>query len=343
MLYCIYRNSKMCRNLFIRPSLTCKHGNGKFHRRKFIRYFLFRFIIMYHHPASAEKKDSICNLPVSIRIILPDTRLNQPAQKTMVFNKRLNEIIHFGKIPSLHKFRLRFLHILPVDPTHRHHTPDVDHTDRINVIRHKQCSLTHSISTPVLPVQIHLMRHHINRKQPQPLRKHPAIPLQRRNPLCRKMQKNNTSIPGQNTNRLNLLRSPFTFHQLHTLLNPLQTTPRRSRITKRKIRIAIKYTRRKPQLYRLILKIRLRNLTTFLRPARKIKSSALAIFLKSLSSNRSTTSTAVPGLKAEFKSGNTVYSLIPQSSPVIKSLHPCKLRIHILKSSSKPQIHPVFT
>ena len=85
------------------------------------------------------------------------------------------------------------------------------------------------------------------------------------------MQKNNTSIPGQNTNRLNLLRSPFTFHQLHTLLNPLQTTPRRSRITKRKIRIAIKYTRRKPQLYRLILKIRLRNLTTFLRPARKIK------------------------------------------------------------------------
>lgn len=271
MLYCIYRNSKMCRNLFIRPSLTCKHGNGKFHRRKFIRYFLFRFIIMYHHPASAEKKDSICNLPVSIRIILPDTRLNQPAQKTMVFNKRLNEIIHFGKIPSLHKFRLRFLHILPVDPTHRHHTPDVDHTDRINVIRHKQCSLTHSISTPVLPVQIHLMRHHINRKQPQPLRKHPAIPLQRRNPLCRKMQKNNTSIPGQNTNRLNLLRSPFTFHQLHTLLNPLQTTPRRSRITKRKIRIAIKYTRRKPQLYRLILKIRLRNLTTFLRPARKIK------------------------------------------------------------------------
>lgn len=28
---------------------------------------------------------------------------------------------------------------------------------------------------------------------------------------------------------------------------------------------------------------------------------------------------------------------------MIKSLHPCKLRIHILKSSSKPQIHPVFT
>ena len=161
--------------------------------------------------------------------------------------------------------------MLPVDRTHRHHTVDIRHTDRIRPPRHKQSSLPHPISTPYIPVKIRMVSHHIRGKKPQPLRKHPAVLPKSRHPIRRQMKQNRPHIPRQKTGRINIRRNLFLHSQLQTGLDSLHPPLSRRHIPQRQIRIPIQNTRRKPQLNNPAGQIPPRDLTTLLSPPRKIK------------------------------------------------------------------------
>ena len=225
----------MLSDLLIGPSPTCQHGNRKLHRRQLPRNLSPVFRIMKRHPAPAERNHTLRDPLIRLRIPVPDTSLNQPSQKPMMLNKRLQKTIHLRQLPAPEHLLLRLLLMLSVDRTHRHHTVDIRHTDRIRPLRHKQSSLPHPISTPYLPVKISMVCHHIRGKKPQPLRKHPAVLPKSRHPIRRQMKQNRRHIP------------------------------------QRQIRIPIQNTRRKLQLNNPAGQIPPRDLTTLLRLPRKIK------------------------------------------------------------------------
>lgn len=189
----------------------------------------------------------------------------------MMLNKRLQKPIHLRQLPAPEHLLLRLLLMLSVDRTHRHHTVDIRHTDRIRPLRHKQSSLPHPISTPYLPVKISMVSHHIRGKKPQPLRKHPAVLPKSRHPIRRQMKQNRPHIPRQKTGRINILRNLLLHSNLHTGLDPLHPPLSRRHIPQRQIRIPIQNTRRKLQLNNPAGQIPPRDLTTLLRLPRKIK------------------------------------------------------------------------
>lgn len=182
-----------------------------------------------------------------------------------------NRKLHLRQLPAPEHLLLRLLLMLSVDRTHRHHTVDIRHTDRIRPIRHKQSSLPHPISTPYLPVKISMVRHHIRGKKPQPLRKHPAVLPKSRHPIRRQMKQNRPHIPRQKTGRINILRNLLLHSNLHTGLDSLHPPLSRRHIPQRQIRIPIQNTRRKLQLNNPAGQIPPRDLTTLLRLPRKIK------------------------------------------------------------------------
>ena len=261
----------MLSDLLIGPSPTCQHGNRKLHRRQLPRNLSPVFRIMKRHPAPAERKHPFRDPLIRLRIPVPDTCLDQPPQKPMMLNKRLQKPIHLRQLPAPEHLLLCLLLMLPVDRTHRHHTRDIRHTDRIRPLRHKQSSLPHPISTPYLPVKISMVRHHIRGKKPQPLRKHPAVLPKSRHPIRRQMKQNRPHIPRQKTGRINILRNLLLHSQLHTGLDPLHPPLSRRHIPQSQIRIPIQNTRRKLQLNNPAGQIPPRDLTTLLRLPRKIK------------------------------------------------------------------------
>ena len=261
----------MLSDLLIGPSPTCQHGNRKLHRRQLPRNLSPVFRIMKRHPAPAERNHPLRDPLIRLRIPVPDTGLDQPPQKPMMLNKRLQKTIHLRQLPAPEHLLLRHLLMLSVDRTHRHHTVDIRHTDRIRPIRHKQSSLPHPISTPYLPVKISMVRHHIRGKKPQPLRKHPAVLPKSRHPIRRQMKQNRPHIPRQKTGRINILRNLLLHSNLHTGLDPLHPPLSRRHIPQRQIRIPIQNTRRKLQLNNPAGQIPPRDLTTLLRLPRKIK------------------------------------------------------------------------
>ena len=261
----------MLSDLLIGPSPTCQHGNRKLHRRQLPRNLSPVFRIMKRHPAPAERNHTLRDPLIRLRIPVPDTSLDQPPQKPMMLNKRLQKPIHLRQLPAPEHLLLCLLLMLPVDRTHRHHTMDIRHTDRIRPLRHKQSSLPHPISTPYLPVKISMVRHHIRGKKPQPLRKHPAVLPKSRHPIRRQMKQNRPHIPRQKTGRINILRNLLLHSNLHTGLDPLHPPLSRRHIPQRQIRIPIQNTRRKPQLNNPAGQIPPRDLTTLLRLPRKIK------------------------------------------------------------------------
>lgn len=261
----------MLSDLLIGPSPTCQHGNRKLHRRQLPRNLSPVFRIMKRHPAPAERKHPFRDPLIRLRIPVPDTCLDQPPQKPMMLNKRLQKPIHLLQLPAPEHLLLCLLLMLPVDRTHRHHTMDIRHTDRIRPLRHKQSSLPHPISTPYLPVKISMVRHHIRGKKPQPLRKHPAVLPKSRHPIRRQMKQNRPHIPRQKTGRINILRNLLLHSNLHTGLDPLHPPLSRRHIPQRQIRIPIQNTRRKLQLNNPAGQIPPRDLTTLLRLPRKIK------------------------------------------------------------------------
>lgn len=257
--------------LLIAPSPTCQHGNRKLHRRQLPRNLSPVFRIMKRHPAPAERNHPFRDTLIRLRIPIPDTSLDQPPQKPMMLNKRLQKPIHLRQLPAPEHLLLRLLLMLPIDRTHRHHTVDIRHTDRIRPLRHKQSSLTHPISTPYLPVKISMVSHHIRCKKPQPLRKHPAVLPKSRHLIRRQMKQNRPHIPRQKTGRINIRRNLFLHSQLQTGLDSLHPPLSRRHIPQRQIRIPIQNTRRKPQLNNPAGQIPPRDLTTLLSPPRKIK------------------------------------------------------------------------
>lgn len=257
--------------LLIAPSPTCQHGNRKLHRRQLPRNLSPVFRIMKRHPAPAERNHPFRDTLIRLRIPIPDTSLDQPPQKPMMLNKRLQKPIHLRQLPAPEHLLLRLLLMLSVYRTHRHHTMDIRHTDRIRPLRHKQSSLTHPISTPYLPVKISMVSHHIRGKKPQPLRKHPAVLPKSRHPIRRQMKQNRPHIPRQKTGRINIRRNLFLHSQLQTGLDSLHPPLSRRHIPQRQIRIPIQNTRRKPQLNNPAGRIPPRDLTTLLSPPRKIK------------------------------------------------------------------------
>ena len=261
----------MLSDLLIGPSPTCQHGNRKLHRRQLPRNLSPVFRIMKRHPAPAERKHPFRDPLIRLRIPVPDTCLDQPPQKPMMLNKRLQKPIHLRQLPAPEHLLLCLLLMLSVDRTHRHHTVDIRHTDRIRPLRHKQSSLPHPISTPYLPVKISMVRHHIRGKKPQPLRKHPAVLPKSRHPIRRQMKQNRPHIPRQKTGRINILRNLLLHSNLHTGLDPLHPPLSRRHIPQRQIRIPIQNTRRKLQLNNPAGQIPPRDLTTLLRLPRKIK------------------------------------------------------------------------
>ena len=261
----------MLSDLLIGPSPTCQHGNRKLHRRQLPRNLSPVFRIMKRHPAPAERNHTLRDPLIRLRIPVPDTSLDQPPQKPMMLNKRLQKPIHLRQLPAPEHLLLRLLLMLSVDRTHRHHTVDIRHTDRIRPIRHKQSSLPHPISTPYLPVKISMVRHHIRGKKPQLLRKHPAVLPKSRHPIRRQMKQNRPHIPRQKTGRINILRNLLLHSNLHTGLDPLHPPLSRRHIPQRQIRIPIQNTRRKLQLNNPTGQIPPRDLTTLLRLPRKIK------------------------------------------------------------------------
>ena len=261
----------MLSDLLIGPSPTCQHGNRKLHRRQLPRNLSPVFRIMKRHPAPAERNHTLRDPLIRLRIPIPDTCLDQPPQKPMMLNKRLQKPIHLRQLPAPEHLLLRLLLMLSVDRTHRHHTVDIRHTDRIRPIRHKQSSLPHPISTPYLPVKISMVRHHIRGKKPQPLKKHPAVLPKSRHPIRRQMKQNRPHIPRQKTGRINILRNLLLHSNLHTGLDPLHPPLSRRHIPQRQIRIPIQNTRRKLQLNNPAGQIPPRDLTTLLRLPRKIK------------------------------------------------------------------------
>ena len=261
----------MLSDLLIGPSPTCQHGNRKLHRRQLPRNLSPVFRIMKRHPAPAERNHTLRDPLIRLRIPVPDTGLDQHPQKPMMLNKRLQKPIHLRQIPAPEHLLLCLLLMLSVDRTHRHHTVDIRHTDRIRPLRHKQSSLPHPISTPYLPVKISMVRHHIRGKKPQPLRKHPAVLPKSRHPIRRQMKQNRPHIPRQKTGRINILRNLLLHSNLHTGLDPLHPPLSRRHIPQRQIRIPIQNTRRKLQLNNPAGQIPPRDLTTLLRLPRKIK------------------------------------------------------------------------
>lgn len=261
----------MLSDLLISPSPTCQHGNRKLHRRQLPRNLSPVFRIMKRHPAPAKRNHTLRNPLIRLRIPVPDTSLDQPPQKPMMLNKRLQKPIHLRQLPAPEHLLLCLLLMLSVDRTHRHHTVDIRHTDRIRPLRHKQSSLPHPISTPYLPVKISMVRHHIRGKKPQPLRKHPAVLPKSRHPIRRQMKQNRPHIPRQKTGRINILRNLLLHSNLHTGLDPLHPPLSRRHIPQRQIRIPIQNTRRKLQLNNPAGQIPPRDLTTLLRLPRKIK------------------------------------------------------------------------
>lgn len=261
----------MLSDLLIGPSPTCQHGNRKLHRRQLPCNLSPVFRIMKRHPAPAERKHPFRDPLIRLRIPVPDTCLDQPPQKPMMLNKRLQKPIHLRQLPAPEHLLLRLLLMLSVDRTHRHHTVNIRHTDRIRPLRHKQSSLPHPISTPYLPVKISMVRHHIRGKKPQPLRKHPAVLPKSRHPIRRQMKQNRPHIPRQKTGRINILRNLLLHSNLHTGLDPLHPPLSRRHIPQRQIRIPIQNTRRKLQLNNPAGQIPPRDLTTLLRLPRKIK------------------------------------------------------------------------
>lgn len=261
----------MLSDLLIGPSPTCQHGNRKLHRRQLPRNLSPVFRIMKRHPAPAERNHTLRDPLIRLRIPVPDTGLDQPPQKPMMLNKRLQKPIHLRQLPAPEHLLLRLLLMLSVDRTHRHHTVDIRHTDWIRPIRHKQSSLPHPISTPYLPVKISMVRHHIRGKKPQPLRKHPAVLPKSRHPIRRQMKQNRPHIPRQKTRRINILRNLLLHSNLHTGLDPLHPPLSRRHIPQRQIRIPIQNTRRKLQLNNPAGQIPPRDLTALLRLPRKIK------------------------------------------------------------------------
>lgn len=209
----------MLSDLLIGPSPTCQHGNRKLHRRQLPRNLSPVFRIMKRHPAPAERNHTLRDPLIRLRIPVPDTGLDQPPQKPMMLNKRLQKPIHLRQLPAPEHLLLCLLLMLSVDRTHRHHTVDIRHTDRIRPLRHKQSSLPHPISTPYLPVKISMVRHHIRGKKPQPLRKHPAVLPKSRHPIRRQMKQNRPHIPRQKTGRINILRNLLLHSNLHTGLD----------------------------------------------------------------------------------------------------------------------------
>lgn len=258
----------MLSDLLIGPSPTCQHGNRKLHRRQLPRNLSPVFRIMKRHPAPAERNHTLRDPLIRLRIPVPDTSLDQPPQKPMMLNKRLQKPIHLRQLPAPEHLLLL---MLSVDRTHRHHTMDIRHTDRIRPLRHKQSSLTHPISTPYLPVKISMVSHHIRGKKPQPLRKHPAVLPKSRHPIRRQMKQNRPHIPRQKTGRINILRNLLLHSNLHTGLDPLHPPLSRRHIPQSQIRIPIQNTRRKLQLNNPAGQIPPRDLTTLLRLPRKIK------------------------------------------------------------------------
>ena len=261
----------MLSDLLIGPSSTFQHGNRKLHRRQLPRNLSPVFRIMKRHPAPAERNHTLRDPLIRLRIPVPDTSLDQPSQKPMMLNKRLQKPIHLRQLPAPEHLLLRLLLMLSVDRTHRHHTVDIRHTDRIRPLRHKQSSLTHPISTPYLPVKISMVSHHIRGKKPQPLRKHPAVLPKSRHPIRRQMKQNRPHIPRQKTGRINILRNLLLHSNLHTGLDSLHPPLSRRHIPQRQIRIPIQNTRRKLQLNNPAGQIPPRDLTTLLRLPRKIK------------------------------------------------------------------------
>ena len=261
----------MLSDLLIGPSPTCQHGNRKLHRRQLPRNLSPVFRIMKRHPAPAERNHTLRDPLIRLRIPVPDTSLDQPPQKPMMLNKRIQKPIHLRQLPAPEHLLLCLLLMLSVDRTHRHHTVDIRHTDRIRPIRHKQSSLPHPISTPYLPVKISMVCHHIRGKKPQPLRKHPAVLPKSRHPIRRQMKQNRPHIPRQKTGRINILRNLLLHSNLHTGLDPLHPPLSRRHIPQRQIRIPIQNTRRKLQLNNPAGQIPPRDLTTLLRLPRKIK------------------------------------------------------------------------
>lgn len=251
--------------LLIAPSPTCQHGNRKLHRRQLPRNLSPVFRIMKRHPAPAERNHPFRDTLIRLRIPIPDTSLDQPPQKPMMLNKRLQKTIHLRQLPAPEHLLLRLLLMLSVYRTHRHHTVDIRHTDRIRPLRHKQSSLPHPISTPYLPVKISMVRHHIRGKKPQPLRKHPAVLPKSRHLIRRQMKQNRPHIPRQKTGRINIRRNLFLHSQLQTGLDSLHPPLSRRHIPQRQIRIPIQNTRRKPQLNNPAGQIPPRDLTTLLR------------------------------------------------------------------------------
>lgn len=211
--------------LLIAPSPTCQHGNRKLHRRQLPRNLSPVFRIMKRHPAPAERNHPFRDTLIRLRISIPDTSLDQPPQKPMMLNKRLQKPIHLRQLPAPEHLLLRLLLMLSVYRTHRHHTVNIRHTDRIRPLRHKQSSLTHPISTPYLPVKISMVSHHIRGKKPQPLRKHPAVLPKSRHPIRRQMKQNRPHIPRQKTGRINIRRNLFLHSQLQTGLDSLHPSP----------------------------------------------------------------------------------------------------------------------
>lgn len=260
----------MLSDLLIGPSPTCQHGNRKLHRRQLPRNLSPVFRIMKRHPAPAERNHTLRDPLIRLRIPVPDTGLDQPPQKPMMLNKRLQKPIHLRQLPAPEHLLLCLLLMLSVDRTHRHHTVDIRHTDRIRPLRHKQSSLPHPISTPYLPVKISMVRHHIRGKKPQPLRKHPAVLPKSRHPIRRQMKQNRPHIPRQKTGLINILRN-LLHSNLHTGLDSLHPPLSRRHIPQRQIRIPIQNTRRKLQLNNPAGQIPPRDLTTLLRLPHKIK------------------------------------------------------------------------
>lgn len=252
----------MLSDLLIGPSSTCQHGNRKLHRRQLPRNLSPVFRIMKRHPAPAERNHTLRDPLIRLRIPVPDTGLDQPPQKPMMLNKRLQKTIHLRQLPAPEHLLLRLLLMLSVDRTHRHHTVDIRHTDRIRPLRHKQSSLPHPISTPYLPVKISMVCHHIRGKKPQPLRKHPAVLPKSRHPIRRQMKQNRSHIPRQKTGRINILRNLLLHSNLHTGLDSLHPPLSRRHIPQRQIRIPIQNTRRKLQLNNPAGQIPPRDLTT---------------------------------------------------------------------------------
>lgn len=295
----------MLSDLLIGPSPTCQHGNRKLHRRQLPRNLSPVFRIMKRHPAPAERNHTLRDPLIRLRIPVPDTSLDQPPQKPMMLNKRLQKPIHLRQLPAPEHLLLRLLLMLPIDRTHRHHTVDIRHTDRIRPLRHKQSSLPHPISTPYLPVKISMVRHHIRGKKPQPLRKHPAVLSKSRHPIRRQMKQNRPHIPRQKTGRINIRRNLFLHSQLQTGLDSLHPPLSRRHIPQRQIRIPIQNTRRKPQLNNPAGQIPPRDLTTLLSPPRKIKKLSPRNIPQIHIHKPLNNLPSLPGSKDEFKSGKT--------------------------------------